>query len=56
MATDVKEALVFIERKLESIEKKVEAIADDVNEMREDIPTNLDEDLSEIKSLLVQIV
>lgn len=55
MVPDMREAFAIIEKKLEAIEEKVETIAEDVNEMKEDIPISLDDDLSEIKSLLIQI-
>jgi len=55
MDTEIKAALVMIEKKLEAIEERVEAIADEVNDIKEDLPANLDEDVSEIKSLLIQI-
>jgi hypothetical protein len=55
MDTEIKAALVMIGKKLEAIEERVEAIADEVSDIKEDLPTNLDEDVSEIKSLLIQI-
>jgi len=55
MDAEVKAALATIEKKLEAIEERVESIADEVSDIKEDLPSNLDEDLSEIKSLLIQI-
>jgi hypothetical protein len=45
----------FLTAKLKSLEEKIEIIADEVNEVKEYIPATLDEDLSEIKSILMQI-
>jgi hypothetical protein len=55
MDTGIKASLVMIEKKLEAIEERVDSIADEVNDIKEDLPSNLDEDISEIKSLLIQI-
>ena len=55
MDSDLKEALVVLEKKLEAIEEKVEILADEVEEIKELLPTTLDEDLSEIKSILIQM-
>jgi archaellum component FlaC len=55
MDTQIKASLVMIEKKLEALEERIEVIADEVSELKEDLPTNLDEDLSEIKSLLIQM-
>ena len=55
MEPQLKETLVVLEKKLESLEEKLEIIADEVNEIKEYLPTTLDEDLSEIKSILMQI-
>jgi hypothetical protein len=55
MEPELKEILIVFEKKLESLEEKIEIIADEVNEVKEYIPATLDEDLSEIKSILMQI-
>jgi peptidoglycan hydrolase CwlO-like protein len=55
MDSEVRDALVFIEKKLESIEEKIDSIAEEIDEAKEYIPTALDEDLAEIKSILIQI-
>jgi len=55
MDSDVREALVFIEKKLESIEEKIDTIADEIDEFKEYIPATLDGDLAEIKSFLIQM-
>lgn len=55
MDAEIKAALVMIEKKLEAIEERVEAIADEVSDIKEELPANLDEDVSEIKSLLIQM-
>ena len=55
MEPDLKDVLVVLEKKLEAIEERIDIIVDEVNEIREYIPTTLDEDLSEIKSILIQI-
>ena len=54
MDTEIRQALAIIEKRLDTLEEKIDAIADDVNDMREDIPSGLDEELSEIKSILIQ--
>ena len=55
MEPELKETLAVLEKKLESLEEKIEDIAEELNEIKEYIPTTLDEDLSEIKSILMQI-
>lgn len=55
MNTDIREALAIIEKRLDTLEEKIDAIAEEVNEMKADLPPDLDEDLSEIKSLLIQL-
>lgn len=55
MDSDVREVLVFIEKKLESIEEKIDTIVDEIDEIKEYVPATLDDDLAEIKSLLVQM-
>ncbi|MGD8701354.1 MAG: hypothetical protein PVG51_04430 [Desulfosarcina sp.] len=55
MDSDLKEALSVLEQKLDILEEKIDIITDEVNEIKEYIPTTLDEDLTEIKSLLIQI-
>ena len=55
MDSNLKEALTVIEQKLDILEEKIDIITDEVNEIKEYIPTTLDEDLTEIKSLLIQI-
>jgi hypothetical protein len=55
MDSDLKNTLVVLEKKLEAIEEKVDILADEVEEIKELLPTTLDEDLSEIKSILMQM-
>lgn len=55
MDTNIKEVLAIIEKRLDAMEEKIDAIADEVNEIKEDIPSDLDEELGEIKSLLIQL-
>jgi hypothetical protein len=55
MGSDLKDTLAVIEKKLEAIEEKVDILADEVEEIKEFLPTTLDEDLSEIKSILMRI-
>lgn len=55
MDSDIKEAIAALGKKLELIEEKINMIADEVVEIKDEIPANLDEDLEEIKSLLIQI-
>lgn len=55
MDSDLKDTLVVLEKKLEAIEEKVGTIAEEVEEIKEFLPTTLDEDLSEIKSILLQM-
>jgi hypothetical protein len=53
--SDVREALVLIEKKLESIEEKIDTVADALDEFKECIPATLDDDLAEIKSFIIQL-
>jgi len=55
MDTEIKASLVMLEKKLEAMEERIEVIADEVSDIKEDLPSNLDEDISEIKSLLIQM-
>jgi prefoldin subunit 5 len=55
MDSEVRDALVFIEKKLESIEEKIDTVADALDEFKEYIPATLDDDLVEIKSFLIQM-
>ncbi|MGD9307891.1 MAG: hypothetical protein PVG51_02065 [Desulfosarcina sp.] len=55
MESEIEETLIVLEKKLESLEENFEIIADEVNEVKEYIPATMDEDLSEIKSILMQI-
>ncbi|BBO67652.1 hypothetical protein DSCA_15820 [Desulfosarcina alkanivorans] len=55
MDSDLRDALAVLEKKLEAIEEKIDILADDVEEIKEMLPTTLDEDLSEIKSTLMQM-
>ena len=55
MEPGLKETLAVLEKKLEALEEKVDIITDELNEIKEYIPTTLDEDLSEIKSILIQM-
>ena len=55
MESDLKETLTVLEQKLETLEEKIDIITDELNEIKEYIPTTLDEDLSEIKSILMQM-
>jgi hypothetical protein len=55
MDSDIKEALAALGKKLELIEEKISMIADELVEIKDEIPANLDEDVEEIKSLLIQI-
>jgi hypothetical protein len=55
MDSEVRDALVFMEKKLESIEEKIDTIVDAMDEFKEYIPATLDDDLAEIKSLLIQM-
>jgi hypothetical protein len=54
MDPEIKQALLFMGKKLESLEDKLDAITDKLDDLREDIPPDMDEDLSEIKAILVQ--
>jgi prefoldin subunit 5 len=53
MDTDVREAIIFLEKKIEAIETKIDSITDMVAEIKEGVPEGLDDELSEIKSLLI---
>lgn len=55
MEADIKKALDLIVTKMDQLEEKVDAISDELEEIKENIPISLDEDLTEIKSLLIQI-
>lgn len=55
MDSDIREALVLMQQKIESIGEKIDMIADEVNEIKEYLPDSLDEDLTEIKSLMMQV-
>jgi len=53
MDIDVREAIIFLEKKIEAIETKIDSITDKVDEIRESIPDDLDGEISEIKSILM---
>jgi formiminotetrahydrofolate cyclodeaminase len=55
MDPEIKQALLFMGKKLESLEDKIDAIYEKVEDIQADLPPNLDEDLSEIKAFLMQI-
>jgi hypothetical protein len=55
MDTDIKESIETLGMILERIEEKINMLGDEVVEIKDEIPANLDEDLEEIKSLLIQI-
>jgi chaperonin cofactor prefoldin len=55
MESKLKESLAVLEKKLEALEEKIDIISDEISEIKEYIPTTLEEDLSEIKSMILQM-
>jgi archaellum component FlaC len=54
MDADLKKTLEKIWEKLIELESKVETISNDIEEIRSDLPSSLDSDIQEIKSLVIQ--
>jgi len=54
MDADLKKTLEKIWEKLIEIESKVEMISNDIEEIRSDLPSSLDSDIQEIKTLVLQ--
>ena len=54
MDADVRQTLLLLGNKLASLEEKIDTLTDKIEELKEDIPPDLDEDISEIKAMLMQ--
>ena len=55
MDSDLKKALEKMWEKLEEIDEKIDNITEEIDSIKSDIPPSLDDDITEIKSLILSI-
>lgn len=55
MDSDLKKALENIWEKLEELDAKIDNISEEIDGIKSDMPASLDDDITEIKSLILSI-